>query len=319
MKSLIKYLVLLSMTMLVTGCEQLDQKTDAVREFFRPPPVLPMLEVIQTSVPTGFCAVMAMADQLGHPIPGAEIYQYGGNAVIHLKNNHEYPLSLLPISCDDIYILRLQTDEDICIISSFFVAKDHSPGQHKVYHIGPVPVLVDDDHVKVIFASNNVYVEDDLNLELNMSQGEIKVIIERLAMPTPDNVSVAVEQNAWIIGIDPAGTWNIFSDDKYTITGGEQDVSIVSDPEGDAASVLQMAMIGIMIDPECLRNPLSGFAVLREIKVETGADSQLEDLLLGTILYTFNESCTGTIKVTVATGSFLLSLGKEIEFNMMDK
>ena len=103
------------------------------------------------------------------------------------------------------------------------------------------------------------------------------------------------------------------------VTGGEQDVSSISDPERNEASVLQMAMIGLMIDPECLRNPVSGFTVLREISVETGRDNRLDDLVLGTIFYTFEKPCTGRIKVPLATGSFILSLGKEVEFNMMDK
>ena len=129
---------------------------------------------------------------------------------------------------------------------------------------------------------------------------------------------MAVEQDAWIIEIIPENTWTDFSDDKYIITGGEQNVSTISDQEGNAASILQMAMIGVTIDPACLRNPVSGFTVLREIKVETGNDSRLDDLVLGTILYTFEKSCTGRIKVPVATGSFLLSLGQEVEFNMSD-
>jgi hypothetical protein len=157
-----------------------------------------------------------------------------------------------------------------------------------------------------------------LNLELVINQGEIDMAIERLQVPKPDDVSVAVEQDAWVIEIIPGNTWTVFSDDKFMITGGEQDVSTISDPEGNAASVLQMAIIGLMIDPSCLKNPVSGFTVLREIKVETGRESRLDDLVLGTILYTFDKSCTGRIKVSVATGSFILSIGQEVEFNMTD-
>jgi hypothetical protein len=178
--------------------------------------------------------------------------------------------------------------------------------------------MLDDQHVRAIFVRNHVSVEDELNLELKISQGEIDIAIEKLKVPNPDDISVAVKQDAWVIEIEPENTWTDFSDDKFMITGGEQDVSTFSDPEGNAASVLQMAMIGLMVDPACLRNPVSGFTVLREISVETGSDSQLDDLVLGTIFYTFTESCTGRVKVPLATGSFLLSLGQEVEFNMMD-
>jgi len=319
MKASSKYLAWLFLFLFLSGCEQLEEKTDTVRGFFRQPPVLPVLEVIQTSVPTGFCAIVAMADQLGHTIPGADIINHNGLSLIHMENNQSYPMSLLPVSCDEIYILRLGMDEDMCIISSFFVSNDHLSGQQKIYHIGPVPVMLDDHHVRAIFIRNHVSVEDALNLELKISQGEMDIAIEKLMVPNPDDVSVAVEQNAWVIEILPEDTWTDFSDDKFMVTGGEQDVSSIIYPAGNSTSVLQMAMIGLLIDPECLRNPVSGFTVLREISVETGRESRLDDLVLGTIFYTFEKSCTGRIKVPIATGSFILSMGKEVAFNMMDK
>ena len=318
MKAVSKYLAWLFLILFLSGCEQLEQKADTVSGFFRPAPILPVLEVIQTSVPAGFCAAVAMSYQLGHSIPGAEVLNYNGLSLIHMENNHAYPLSLLSVPCDEIYILRLGMDEDMCMVSSFFVSVDNISGRQKIYHIGPLPVMLDNQHVRAIFARNHVFVEDELNLELKISQGDIDIAVEKLKSPKPDNVSVAVKQDAWVIEIMPGNTWTDFSDDKYMVTGGEQDVSTISDPAGNAASVLQMAIIGLMIDPACLRNPVSGFTVLREISVETGKDNRLDDLVLGTILYTFEKSCTGSIKVPVATGSFILSLGQEIEFNMMD-
>lgn len=42
-------------------------------------------------------------------------------------------------------------------------------------------------------------------------------------------------------------------------------------------------------------------------------------LVPGTIFYTFKNSCTGRIRVALATGSFILSQGAEVEFNMMER
>jgi len=317
MKAIGKSLAWLFLFLLLSGCEQLEERADTVKGFFRQPPVRPVLEVIQTSVPAGFCAAVAMADQLGLTIPGADVSNYNGLSLIHMEKSHEYPLSLLPVTCDEIYILRLGMDEDMCMISSFFVSNDQHTGQQKIFHIGPLPVMLDDQHVRAIFARNHVFVEDVLNLEMKINQGEIDLAIESLKAPNPDDVSVAIDQVAWVIEIFPGDTWTVFSDDKFVVTGGEQDVSTISDPQGNAASVLQMAMIGLMIDPACLKNPVSGFTVLREINVESSSHSQLDELVLGTIFYTFDRSCTGRIRVPIATGSFLLSLGQEVEFNMM--
>jgi hypothetical protein len=293
MKTILKHPSWLYLFLFLSGCEQLEHKAGMVRGFFRQPPVKPVMEVIKTAVPTGFCAAVAMSEQLGHAIPDAEVRQYHGRSLIRMQNNHAYPLSLVAVPCEEIYILRLGLDEDMCMISSFFVSKDHDAGQDNIYHMGPLPVMLDDQRVRAIFARNHVAVEDELNLELNISQGEIDIAIERLGVPKPEDVSVAVEQDAWVIEIETENTWTDFSDDKFMITGGEQDVSTISNPESNAASVLQMAMIGLMIDPVCLRNPVSGFTVLREINVGTGSGSQLEDLVLGTILYTFDMHCTG--------------------------
>lgn len=313
-----KYFAFLFLILVLPGCEQLEQKADMVSGFFHQPPVKPVLEVIQTCLPTGFCATVAMADQLGQTIPDADVRHHNGLSLIHLENQQAFPLSILPVPCDEIYILRLGMDEDMCMVSSFFVSSDHRSGRQQIYHIGPVPVMLDDQHVRAILARNHVSVEDELNLELRISAGEIDVAVKKLRVPNPEDVSVAVEQDAWVIEILPGNTWTDFSDDKFVITGGEQDVQTVSNPQGNAGSVLQMAMIGLLVDPECLKNPVSGFTVLREISVGTGIDGPLEDLVLGTIFYTFEKSCTGRVRVPLATGSFILSLGKELDFNMMD-
>jgi len=44
----------------------------------------------------------------------------------------------------------------------------------------------------------------------------------------------------------------------------------------------------------------------------------LDDLVLGTIFYPFENSCTGRIRVALATGRFIFSMGQELEFDMTD-
>jgi hypothetical protein len=136
MKAVNRYLTWMFLILFLSGCEQLEQKADSVKGFFRPAPVLPLLEVIQTSVPTGFGAAVAMSEQMGHVIPDADVSNYNGLSLIRMNKNNEYPMSLLNVPCDEIYILRLGMDEEMCIISSFFVSNDHVSGQQKVYHIG---------------------------------------------------------------------------------------------------------------------------------------------------------------------------------------
>jgi hypothetical protein len=302
------------MIFLVTGCEH----SGGLSEFFRPAPVEPLADVIRTSIPIGHCAMVAMADQAGFNIPYDKITAGNGISVIRLEPGMDFPLGYLNTSCREIIILRLPADDDFAILSIFFIYTEHGSSKEEILEIHTIPAMIDEGNVKAVFASQDIYVRDSVEINLQMGPADIWIEIDRLEDPPPETTEAAIEQNAWIIEIYPSGTWDAFTDDSYTITGGAQDVSVLTGTPGSETRIIQMAMIDTKMHPACELAPREGFALLREISLETGLDDSMQDLVLGTVFYHFNPSCTGKVEISLATGSFLTSTGKKINLRLLE-
>ncbi len=313
MQNHLKYIIVV-LLLAITGCEQ-SGKLD---EFFRPAPVLPLAEVIRTSAPIGYCAMVAMADQLGYPGPWESIPAGNGFSIIRIIPSGEFPLIYLDETCREILILRFPADDDFSILSIFFIedGPQNSPGRIIEWHT--IPVKLEEGKVKAVFASQEIYVRDSVELNLQMGLADIRIELDRLEEPRPESAEAAIGQNAWIIDVDPGGTWDLLSDDTYTITGGEQNISVLTGLAGSETGIIQMAMIETVIRPDCILAPTDGFAVLREIGLNTGPGDSLEDLVLGTVLYRFRAECTGQVDIPLATGNFITSTGKKVDLKLLD-
>jgi len=301
-----KYFLLI-LVLGITGCDE-SGKLD---EFFRPAPVQPLAEIITTSVPIGHCAMVAMANQNGFQIPYESIQRGDGVSLIRIIPTNEFPLIYLEPSCREILILSFPAGDDFAIMSMFFV-------RERIIEWHTIPVILDDGKIKAVFASQDICVRDSVEVDLHMGPADIRIELERVEKPVPESAGAAIEQNAWIIDVDPSGTWDLFADDTYTITGGAQDVSVYTGPSGNESSVLQLAMIDTRIYPDCIISPSDGFAVLHEIDLNTGPEESIEDLVLGTVFYHFRESCTGMVDIPLATGNYIGSTGKKIDLKLLD-
>jgi hypothetical protein len=91
------------------------------------------------------------------------------------------------------------------------------------------------------------------------------------------NVASGVEnfgQSSWTVTVDIGTTPGDPSDDKYTITGGNQGVS---------TGISQLSVSNVMVDPSCQKNPVSGTATVQNVSA-----FNLEDDVL-----TFHSTCDG--------------------------
>jgi hypothetical protein len=125
----------------------------------------------------------------------------------------------------------------------------------------------------------------------------------RLDHPGPDDVYVAIEQDAYLITVDRNGTPEDGQDDGYTITGGGQLIEV----ENHDAEIIQQGLLDIEIAPSCFQNPVAGMALIRVVGVK---DSKLPEL--GTALLEFSSGCTGTAWVMLATGMYTGANSKAI-------
>jgi hypothetical protein len=296
------------------GCED----TGRFKDFLRPVPVKPLSGVIRTAVPIGNCAMLAMAEQMGATVPCEKITIGSGFSMLRITPDGEFPLVYLDASCREIRILRFSAGDDFAILSLFFIYDDPGPAGKKVLEVHTIPASIEDGIVRSVFASQDIYVRDNLELNLHMEPAIICFEQDRMESPEPETAEAAIGQNAWMIEVDPAGTWDLFADDAYRITGGEQDVSVLTGSTGNETSILQLAMIGTLMNPECIEAPVEGYALLHEIGVATGPEQSPEDLVMGTVLYRFDSPCSGQIFIPAATGNFITSTGKKVDLRLFD-
>ncbi len=311
MEKIPKYLAILLILML-SGCEE----SGKLEDYLRPAPSQPLADVIRTSLPVGHCALAAMADQAGYPIPYEVLPLDGGLTLIRIHPDGSFPLVYLDECCREILVLCFPVDEDLAILSIFFVNPDPASLLEKILEIHTIPVMLEEGKVRAVFASQDIYVRDSIELSLHMGPADIQLELGRLEVEEPETSEAAIEQNAWSIHADPAGTWDDFRDDVYALTGGQQDISVLSGQSRSETCILQLAMIETIMSPECLLAPLDGFALLREIGVDTGPRNNLEDLVLGTVLYRFRSTCTGQVDIVLATGNFFTSTGKKVDLGL---
>ncbi|MFC2098155.1 hypothetical protein ACFLSP_00285 [Bacteroidota bacterium] len=312
MKNLFKYFILI---FLVLGSCEESGKLD---NFLRQAPVEPLADIIRTSVPIGHCAMVAMADQKGYPIPYETLPVSDGLSLIRILPSDDFPFVYLEEGIKEILILSLPADDEFAIISILYLSGESVSLVEQIHEIHTIPVILEEEKLKAVFASQDIYVKDSVELELHMGPAEIWIELERAEEPRPETTEAAIEQNAWIIDVDPSGTWDLFSDDVYTITGGQQDVSALSGPTSEEAGILQLAMIGTRIRPDCILAPDDGIAVLHEIDVATAQEESIEDLVLGTVFYQFISECTGQVRIPLATGNFVTSTGTKIDLGLID-
>ncbi len=313
MNAVPKYLVFV-LILCTTGCEQAEK----LDRFLRPAPVEPLTGIIKTALPVGYCSMIAAADQLGYPIPYESLRMGNGFSLIRIQSTGEYPLLYMDESIGEILILRYPADDDVMILSIIFIYSDWQENHGRIIDLHNVPAIVEDGKVRAVFASQDIYVRDSVEIDLHMGPGNIQIGMERLESPRPSTAVAAIDQNAWIIIADPAGTWDLYADDEYIITGGEQDISAMTGETGSETGIIQLAMIGTCMGPDCILAPTGGFAVLHEIELETGRESNVKDLVLGTVFYNFEAGCTGRVHIPLATGNFITSTGKRIHMDLLE-
>lgn len=300
---------------LILSCERMERTTDEVSGFFRPPPIEPVTRIIKISSAVGYCSAVARAAQQGYTIPDATVKGKNGHTLVYLHPNHEFPFPYISTE-GDITIVSLKIDEDLSIMSLFFTEVNEMEDGYHLHNVETFPVIYEEDRITAVYAGNDVNVSNDISLEITMDPVWINIEINRLDIERPKTEEVAIDQNAWIIDVYHKGTTGNLMDDDYILTGGQQKVEVGNYTFHSSTSVMQMAMIETILTTACIQNPSSGFAVLREIDVKTSSDNRLKDLVLGTVFFTFQDECNGMVKIPLATGNFVTSIGKEYDLRL---
>jgi hypothetical protein len=97
----------------------------------------------------------------------------------------------------------------------------------------------------------------------------------------------ALGQSSWTVDVDDKSTPADPSDDVYTLAGAQQGVAA-----GSGATVAQVTLTTVVLDPSCRKNPISGMAVMQKVGSST----------LDEVFVTFHAACDGKVDVKGAIG-----------------
>jgi hypothetical protein len=286
---------------------------DKVKDYFREPDPVPMLETIHTSFLTAYAANVSFAMMAGQSITGVNFQRsnegYPCTSLTAINTASNPGINIAYQTVNTITIAGLWADESTVILSILLTGFDAENSTLDLLGIKTVPVIRTGDHINVALASMDIQMnpEQDALLSLNLNTMDIQTELLRLDEPKPTDVYVAVLQDAYFIDVYNNLTGNDLEDDSYTITGGGQLIRV----NGSSPEITQQAMVGVEISPDCLLNPIDGIALMKVTGLENQGFPEL-----GTAVFEFTSRCNGTTHVYAATGMYIGSNGKNIRFRL---
>jgi hypothetical protein len=298
----------------ICSCKKLN-------EYNQKPELSSLQQGLKTSAAIGYCSSIAMSAFKGDALPGNVAMiskssdQYRSSWLLYIKIDNSNPLPFNS-NVGDIIIAGIG-DEKCGIISILFGDFDLLNTNVKLFGIQTVPVIEREDlitgkkNVIVMFAKEDFIIGNtstDAVLNIDFSDMQFKVEMDRLSTPVPSDAFVAVKQNIWFIRIDQAGTSAIVFDDNLNINGGGQ----ILEADGESGGIIYHAIINAKINYSvCTENPISGYALSQNFKAggEPGID-------LGGSFLSFHKSCDGTAHVDFSTGKYISYNNKNITLNL---
>ncbi len=284
-----------------------------VMDYFRDPDTGQLVEAIHTTVMAGYAANVAMAVIDGKSFPNVTVTRsndgFPCTTLMVIDTDADPNLFLAADKASQITVAGLWPDASTAILT--LILTDYHIGASTLDLLGiqTIPVIRDLDHINVALAGQDIQLNPDQDalLSLNLSTLEIESELFRLETQPPDDIYVAVLQNAYFIDVYNNSTGNSISDDSYTVTGGGQLVEVA----GSSAEITQQAMVEVKVTPACALNPVSGMTLIKLTGVEEDGFPEL-----GTAVLEFTESCGGTARVFLATGMYAGSNGRDVAFHL---
>ena len=282
--------------------------------FDQKPEIEPLRHGINISAAVGYCASIASSAFKGEPLPGNVIFQhinhneYSSAGLLFVKIDEQFPLPFNN-QIGEITIAGIWDENNRGVITVIFTNFNVLSSNFEFYGLYTVPVMKQEDGtILTLFAEQDIIIGEgsDTLLNLNLSNPQFNMELERLNSERPKDVFAAIKQNVWFVTIDPKNTFSDVYDDVYTINGGGQIVKV----NGITGGVLYHALIQTEFDYyTCQKNPVRGKALIQNIEVGSIID-------LGTLLLDFHETCDGNARVTLASGKYLNAYGDNIDLEL---
>jgi hypothetical protein len=282
-----------------------------VRDYFRNPDPSPLVETIHATSLTAYAANMSFAMMDGqHPAHVTFVRSNAGFPCTTLMTIDATGMESYPAvgHGSSVTVAGLWADASTAIFSLMITKYEAIDQTISVLGIKTVPAIRDGDHITLALASMDIQLnpDEDALLMLNLNTLEVQSELFRLDAPRPNDVYVAVLQDAYFVDIVNNGTSSL-ADDTYKLTGGGQLIEV----QGQDAEITQQAMVDVTLSSDCHINPVSGMALMKVTGLEDQGFPEL-----GTAVFEFHSGCSGTAGIYAATGMYIASNGKDVPFGL---
>ncbi len=282
-----------------------------VDRFFRDPPAEPIRGTLRTTVPLAYAASVAMVSVNGSPPPNAlstTCSSFPCAALVTIAvDDRSLPLAFETSGRGQILVAGLWTSPQTAILTATFVDLAVGGTSLRVRDVSAFPVIRTPTGLLLVYAAIDVNVATGPVDPAGLSPTEIDAAFVKLRIAPSTDPEVNLGMDAWVVQIDDGGTPSDVLDDEVVVSGGGQAVEAGS----GSGSILQLGMVGARMTPGCARNPVEGLVAMQETGASTGRLP-----VLATALISFEQDCTGTARVLLATGNWLLAIGKAIPLDL---
>jgi hypothetical protein len=313
-------LTLLSILLVLTilsSCRKL------VRDDYQDPELESLSEGIKSCVAVGYCASIAYTFFNNEQLPdnvavvSQDVMDGTKEVLLTVLINEAYPLPL-NTSVGQITIVGQWTEDQTPdgrgagVITAVFTDFNILESKYDFIGYRTIPIEEQEDgKIRSMFAQQDIMIKetDGTTPDLEIETGLINIEVKRLDEKDPDKDAFGLMgQNAWFFEVDCGNTASNIYDDEYRIDGGGQIIGASSASAGFLFHALLNATFNHSV---CPSNPVSGEGFTQNLRSDSDGD---EDL--GHVFLNFRNKCDGKAHVKVATGKYILSIGKDIDLNL---
>jgi hypothetical protein len=285
-------------------------------KFNKPPEIAAVTRAIKACTPLAYAANCAMDAMVNRPGPGVtvtarDVDSFPCNAWISIQVSKAHPLPVGGDSTGTIEVLGLWADTGTAVMCVFFTNTNVKDGTFTLKNAAFVPVVRDTGGTMVVFASEDINADSATIVATKITDSMVTVKIKGLPSSLPTDSSVAVNQKAWITIVKQPARSGLGSE-TYDLYGASQYLGV----SPSTVEVIDAVMLQVRVAPAlCRKNPQSGYAMIRDVKIQ-GANTNSSNIELGTTILSFGATCNGNATITLATGVYLARTGSSAAINL---
>lgn len=285
---------------------------DGINDFFINPDMTPLKETIRRGLPLGYASRVAQLTVEGKKPSFVRIVSPCNNfpcvSVIKFDAaDTDFPW-FQEFDYSTITVAGLWNSPQQGLLSVLFTT--NTPGTIRLFEFKTFPVQ-EQFAGNLLLAFNRMDINPGTGpyITVDVTQGEFNAEFDRFVNVNSLDSLIELDQEVWMMEILDQGTDDL-SDDSYSLTGAGQFVTVA----GEEVIALQVAALNLQLKPDCITNPVGGDILINNAGTNTNSSS----VTVGMAQLQFEGNCNAKIRVNIATGSYLASFGKNLDFDLTD-